>query len=226
MLISLCIPCHNRTYDLKRTMPYLLDAASYSPPVEIVVVDYNSPDDLSQYMKSVMVMPKGDGVSIVYRKYTGRDYYHMAHARNLSVLASSGEYFVILSADIWIEPDLIAAIRERLMYFSYDWLECYGGVIVCRRQEFIDAGGYDERFELYGPEDRDLNARLRRRGGLCGKVPGSMVHIIQTPKAEKVGNYRINSLREASALMHPIFDENERSGVLVANAGERWGQWQ
>ena len=46
MLISLCLPCHNRTHDLKRVMPYLLGAANFSPPVEIVVIDYNSQDDL------------------------------------------------------------------------------------------------------------------------------------------------------------------------------------
>ena len=122
MLISLCIPCRNRTYDLKRTMPYLLEAAKNSPPIEIVVIDYNSKDDLFQYMQSVFRMPKGDETSIIYRKYIGRDYYHMAHARNLSVLASSGEYFVIISADIWLESEFLNLARKIIEENNYNWL--------------------------------------------------------------------------------------------------------
>lgn len=230
MLISLCIPNRNRTYDLKYIMPRLLDAAATSPPVEIVVVDYNSTDDLHQYMMSVMEMPIDRSIRLVYRKYTGRDYYHMAHARNLSVLAASGEYFVILSADIWIDPEFLPAVRKLIAENQYVWMEGtrYKGVICCRRQEFIAAGGYDERYEFYGPEDRDLALRLYRRGGKTAYLPSQYVHVIQTPDEVKVQGYRLPiSKREMSRRMARIYEENNKvNEILVANEGVPWGRWE
>jgi hypothetical protein len=97
------------------------------------------------------------------------------------------------------------------------------GVIVCARDEFIAAGGYDERFEFYGPEDTDLDERLVRRGGKFGLLP-NLLREIPTPKAEKTANYRITSRWETKKLMVPIYEENKRNKVLVVNEGVEWGQ--
>jgi hypothetical protein len=228
MLISLCIPCHNRTYDLKRTMPYLVAAANYSPPVEICVLDYNSPDDLRDYFEKAMgTYTLVSGNSMLYRKYSGRDYYHMSHARNLATLMSSGEYFWTLSADIYLDDGAIEHARYLIGRYRYDWLQPnrYHGAIVCKRQTFIDAGGYDERLEWYGPEDRDLADRLIRRGERMGVFPGSMIHIIPTPDREKVKNYRLSlNKHKMSAQGHKIYQENVVNNVLVANSNG-WGKW-
>ncbi len=227
MLISLCIPCHARTSDLKRVMPFLLVAANYSPPVEIVVVDYTSPDDLREFMGKVMNSYLERGNIIVYRHYGKRDYYHMAHARNLSVMAASGEYIVISSADIILAENFFAKIRSILEETGADWLQPrrYQGVIVCKRSEFIAAGGYDERFEYYGPEDRDLALRLERRGLKKGRYPSNLLTVLYTPREEKARNYRIRSLWRMKDEMHKIFKENIANGVLVANEGVEWGAW-
>lgn len=229
MLISFCIPVHNRTYDLKRTMPHLVAAANACPPVEIMVLDYNSPDDLGEYVRDVLQADGlGRGVTLAYAKYTGRDYYHMAHARNLSVLAAAGEYIVIMSADIYPVLGFLEAARQLIAERGYTWMydERYRGVIVCKRQEFIDAGGYDERFEFYGPEDRDLDMRLRRRGDNFGLLPAGLLNVIRTPDREKAKNYRLAlSKDEMSARMHLIFEENNARGVTIANLGRGWGQW-
>ena len=227
MLISLCLPCHNRTHDLKLVMPYLIGTANFSPPVEIVVINYSSQDDLHAYMTRILETPLAEGNSIVYERYIGRDHYHMAHARNLSVLASSGDYFVITSADIYFEPHFIRAARNMLELYDYTWLydERYCGVIICRREEFIAAGGYDERFEFYGPEDRDLDARLRRRGARFGVLPPGLVHVISTPNEEKIRHYRLPlSKREMHLDGMRVLMENNANGVLVANP-EGWGAW-
>ena len=227
MLISLCIPIHNRTHDFRKVLPYLLEAANYSPPIEIVVVDYNSQDDLRGYMRKAMEADLEHSNSITYKRYTGRDHYHMAHARNLSVLASHGKYFTISSADIYFTYDFFADVRSMLAKHQYDWLydQRYKGVIVCKRDEFIAAGGYDERFEFYGPEDRDLHDRLLRRGLSVGVMLGGQVKVIETPNKEKVKNYRLPlSKREMKERMHPIYFENCENKVMVANP-EGWGRW-
>jgi len=38
------------------------------------------------------------------------------------------------------------------------------GRIAVTRQAFLKAGGYDEKYQTWSPDDKDFNARLRRLG--------------------------------------------------------------
>jgi glycosyltransferase involved in cell wall biosynthesis len=226
MLISLCVPCHNRTYDLKRALPTWVKAANASPPVEIIILDYNSPDDLQEYFLKCCWGVLAEGNSIRLVRYAGRDRYHMAHARNLSVLAAKGEYIIELHADSLMDPEFIMRVRELATPRKWITIHTNEGVVGMYKQDFIDAGGYDERFEFYGPEDKDLNARLYRRGMQCWTLPHSFVTGIPTPNAEKIKNYRLPiSKHEMSELMTPIYMENIKNNVMVANEGKEWGSW-
>lgn len=228
MLVSFCIPCMNRTYDLKKVMPYLIKAAKTSPPVEVVIIDYNSKDDLEEYIRSV----KQENLDflLTYRKYTGRDTYHMAHARNLSVLTASGEYIVIFSADLYPNDGFIPTVRRLIAETGAGWLYTglvYLGVIVCKKAEFVAAGGYDERFELYGPEDKDLNERLARRKVKSARYPEELIGIFRTTDKEKTKNYRLKmNKREMSGLMRQHYLQNKQDQVTVANQGLEWGEWK
>lgn len=221
MKISICVPCHNRTYDLKKALPTWIDAANASPPVEIVVLDYNSPDDLQEYIK-------GMG-NVLCPKYTGRNYYHMAHARNLSVLATTGEWFIQLHTDCIMRPDFIFTLRMMLKYPEYKWMTVKNneGVMIMKKRDFIDTGGYDERFEFYSPEDKDLRDRLVRRGMDCWFTFSPWyVKAIYTPNEEKIKNYRLSlSKRDMAKMMSPIYHKNIENNVMVANAGIEWGKW-
>lgn len=227
-LISICIPCMGRAHDLKRTMPSLIAAAKVSPPVEIAVLDYNSGDDLYEYMREVAgVAHATNEVGIQITPFYDRDYYHMAHARNLSVLASTGEYAITLCADIIMEPDYLTIVRRELAK-GRTWLhhsDRFVGVVCISRLEFVDAGGYDERFEFYGKEDKDLLARLKRRGAPHAQIPDRL-SLIYTPWPEKLKNYRLPlTRRQASKRSKAIWQENIDNAVLVANEGKEWGQW-
>jgi len=223
MIISVCIPCMNRTYDLKETMPYIIKAANYSPPVEIVVLDYNSQDDLAEYIKSVRKVTE-----LSYFKYIGRDYYHMAHARNLTILSSKGEWIVNFSTDLIPCEQYFETIRKIIQQDNYLWLRHnnqFIGVIAIKRDEFIDAGGYDERFEFYGKEDKDLIARLERRGSKFTFITSNL-KIILTPNTEKTKNYRLKLSRwRMGKISKSIYEDNISNNVLVANLGKEWGQW-
>ena len=230
MLISICIPCHGRTYDLKKSLPHLIKAANFSPPVEIVVVDYNSPDDLAEYVFRVMDTAEFVGGSrLTYRKYAGRDHYHMAHARNLSVLASSGEWIVTGSTDIFPAEMYFQVVRDAIQEDDYLWMrhpDRFVGMFLCKREEFLAAGGYDERFEFYGKEDKDIIARMMRRGGNYTTLSSSLLTNIPTSKVEKFKNYRLQlSRREISVRSKVIWEENNANAALVANEGKEWGAW-
>lgn len=207
-------------------MPHLLLAANVSPPVEIVILDYNSPDDLQEYIQQVNeVAYLEEGNRLTCLKYTGRDYYHMAHARNLSVMAAAGEYFVILSADIYPVIEFVPTVRRLLPGAAWLYDGRYRGVIACSKTLFRAVGGYDERLEFYGPEDRDLDMRLRRLGGVVAELPPGLIKVIQTPDAVKVKNYRLSlSKSEMAQQMRQIFNENKAAGVVEVNPAG-WGKW-
>jgi GT2 family glycosyltransferase len=132
-----------------------------------------------------------------------------------------------MGADAVLAPNYVHELRK-LIDSGCIWMrgKHYKGILCCQREEFVAAGGYDERFELYGAEDRDLEARLRRRGGKFGLVPDGLVSVIRTSNKDKVKNYRLNlSKREMSRRNHKILDENNANGVLVANESKEWGSW-
>ncbi len=226
-LISYTIPCHKRQADLVQALPSVIAAANASPPVEVVLVDYANERPLADWALDCqhVLQPPNRWQVVTYR---GRDHYHMAHARNLSIKASTGDYVVISSADICPAPDYFSIVRQRLEETSADWLKadlCYVGVIVCRRQALLDAGGYDERFEGYGSEDKDLILRLHRRGLVSAPyLACDHLTMFRTPNAEKIKHYRLpwtkTAMLKAGSL---ILRENVKAGVLVANAGCEWG---
>jgi glycosyltransferase involved in cell wall biosynthesis len=220
VLISVLVPCKNRTHDLKNIMFPLLEAVKASPPVEIVVLDYNSDDDLEDYINDI----KRFHPEIVYFKYTGRDTYHMAHAWNLNAKLTKGDWIVVLGTDIIPHVDYFKFIRE---HQDATWIHGprLEGVLAVRRQEFMDSGGYDERFEWYGPEDRDFEDRLVRRGGKLVIHPKHLLSEIYTGMEDKFKNYRPITRKERRQVVTSVHNENKDNGCLVANEGKEWGSW-
>ena len=231
-VISICIPAMNRTEDLKEIMPGLIEVANACPPVEIVILDYNSSDGLGEYVGSVQASVELKyGSSISYRRYEGSQYYQMAHARNLSVLASVGEYVLISSTDIRISEKYLKAIRAYVAngLDSYRWIrprDSFVGCICVKREEFIAAGGFDERFVGYGKEDKDLRDRLLRRGLNPYTFPESGLSLIYTPWPKKVANYdpALGGRRGMHKRSLAVYEENCAVSALVANS-DGWGSW-
>ena len=216
----------NRTYDLKVSLPSMIKAGQLSPPFEISLVNYNSKDDLDEWIKTIEVP---EGVSLSYRKYTGRDSFHMAHARNLSVVNSTGDYIIIGSADMVLHDDFVQIVRQMIEEGGYTWMQEieYKGFIVVKREEFMAAGGYDERYEFYGTEDRDIDLRLFRRAtGKFGRIPNGHIDLIRTAKRDKRKYYRPGiTAEEMAARASRVYEKNYIRYVLVANEGQPWGQW-
>jgi len=221
---SYTIPCHKRQDDLRRALPYVVSAANSGPAVEVVVVDYANDAPLDIWRGGLAL-----GNAWQFVTYRGRDHYHMAHARNLAIRAATRDFVVISSADICPSPTFFPHVRERLAETGADLLLpdlCYVGVIVCRRQALLDAGGYDERFEFYGSEDKDLNLRLRRRGVKAAPYRAcDHLTMFRTTNWDKVKNYRL-PITKTEMMMRgkAILVENVRAGALVANEGVEWGR--
>ncbi len=253
MIISLCIVDMNRTGDLKQTLPATIRAANASPPVEIVILDYDSKDDLATYIESVKTSAHlNEGVVLNYSKSPNHKYFSISHSRNLAVMASHGDYIVILDADIIPHENYIKVLRETIEREKPVWMveggryitgKLIGGrMLVCQKAEFIAAGGYDERFNLCGPEDKDICMRMHRRGGKFIAFDRALVDEIRTRARQKIENLPKEPYEEMlteeqrihnkpgwtkylmQRAMRNIYDENNAKGVLVVNEGRAWGK--
>lgn len=212
MLISYCVPIRNRAADFKQALPTILEAARRSPPVEIVILDYGSTDCLASYL--------GPYFAEIRYRFHDAPHFHMAKARNLAVTAGRGEYLISTNADTLLDKSYFEVVRKLVEETGCDVARAgkRNGVLVVKREEFMKAGGFDERFEFYGPEDRDLVARLERRKLKMAFYDPGLVRDIHTPDDVKVQGYRLPiSKREMSKRMRPIFEQNKAEGRLTAN---------
>jgi len=217
----------NRTDDLKRVMSYRLDAAERSMPIEFVILDYNSQDDLRDFVMGELSRHcDAAGILLTYRKFMARNYYHQAHAYNLSVMSAHGEYVCIMGADTFPDMDYFPVVRS-LISTGCRWIEDkrYKGAVCVKWSDFVAIGGYDERFEFYGSEDRDLAVRLARLGIKKGTLSAGLIGNNHTPDEVKMANYRIKiSKVESSRRMREVFDDNFKREVIIVNQ-EGWGRW-
>lgn len=226
--ISLCSPVMNRLDDLRQCMPARISEANASPPVELCILDCSSTDGLKEYMDELIEVARlVPGSSIVYKRIEGLKYWHMAKGKNAATMMGSGEYVVTLGADDAPQPGFIDAIRNAIE-IGYEWgyVDKLCSSIYYRKDDFITVGGYDERFEFYGPEDRDMQRRMRI---LCGNeyvMPNRLMKNIYTPDAKKVANYRLPGTKHSySRMMRKYYQENKANDCMIVNAGEDWGTW-
>lgn len=207
-LISYTVPCHKRLDDLCAAAPSIWAAVVADPEaLEVVYVDYGNrpPLDVKEW-PSVRVEA---------------DYFHMAHARNVGIKAATGDIIVAFLADQILTPDFFKILRATLQPGTFlTWQETF----VFWREDILAAGGFDERFEFYGPEGKELSDRLQRRGLRPVAIPKHLVSQIPTPDREKVKHYRLPfSKRHMHELGMAIWRENRANKLLVANEGQDWG---
>ena len=218
-LVSYTVPCHKRANDLMATLPSVIAAAKEHPPVELVIADYGNDTPLSGLVAQLLEDTDA-GVSVLVR-WVDRDYFHMAHARNVGLRAASGDIVVAFLADQLVTPDFFKVIREQLEPGTFlKWFETF----VFWRTDIVEAGGFDERFEFYGPEGKELTDRLQRRGLKVKPIPKQVVNQIPTPDHEKVKHYREKlSKHQMHARGMAIWEENRAAGITVANPSGDWG---
>ena len=214
MLVSYTVPCHKRVGDLKQSLASVFMAAMRHGRVELIVTDYgNQPPLYDVGFANEAIRERAIRVEA--------DHFHMAHARNVGIRAATGEIIVAFLADQIVAPDFFKILREQLKPGTFlKWFETF----VFWRDDILAAGGFDERFEFYGPEGKELTDRLQRRGLKAVQMSDRIVSQIPTPDHEKVKHYRQKMSKHAMhALGMKIWEENKAAGLTVANQGIDWG---
>jgi len=242
MIIALCIVVMNRLADLRKSLPKTIEAANQSAPVQIVILDYDSKDNLATYVAGIQ---KSDYLAspnqLIYVKSSNHQFFSISHSRNLAALASDGDYIVILDADISPKLNFVTTIRTFLVQEKPVWMCEKGGkadgglpaghIFVCKRDEFVTSGGYDERFNVCGPEDKDICMRMHMRGGKFRTFPKDIYTEEYTSPRQKVRNLNREGYDGKgycgklvmSRAMRVFYKENLDNHVLVANVGKEWG---
>lgn len=175
--ITFAITCKGRTQHLRQTLKRnLADNADY-PNCTFVLLNYGSQDDLMQFVRDEVREALDDNILTVYT-YVNVGPFRMAHAKNAAhrlAIREGADILVNLDADNFTGAGFASYLAQKFrgradLYMAIDKIvpgvtpRGVMGRIVCTRDQFLQVGGYDERFEEWGPDDKDFNQRLRRAG--------------------------------------------------------------
>jgi hypothetical protein len=228
--ISICTTCMNRTYDLVKTLPLnILDNFTY-PRVEFVVLNYNSQDDLDDFMRERM-QPYMDLGILKYAKTVEPQFYDMGHSRNVAFKIASGEIVNNVDADNFIGKGFVetlnqlAHMRPEKAVFAKGKRMLHGRLGMYKK-EFIELGGYDEDLDGYGADDASL---LYRAMALDYKLMwwsdlGRFSDRIKTSRRDKVANMENKNWKQTEEANKAINFKKLEDGVRVVNQDRHWGK--
>jgi Sulfotransferase domain/N-terminal domain of galactosyltransferase len=176
--IAFVTTCKNRAQHLKHTLPKnLADNAAYENLV-FVVLDYNSQDDLGEFLRTQCGEAIKSGRLVIY-SYLDAEKFCMAHAKNVAHrcgILEGAEILVNVDADNFTGPGFAVYVAEKFEQENiFLWARMIksgpdrlprgiSGRIAVTAKAFLLAGGYDEKYETWGPDDKDFNLRLRNLG--------------------------------------------------------------
>lgn len=178
-LIVFCTTCKGRAGHLEQTLPENLAGNAGYPNCKFLVLDYNSPDHLLDYLCHNHQPDIDGGRLVVYSMPPGPDGpvpFRMAHAKNLAHrcgMLEGGGILVNLDADNYTGEGFAEYVaREMRDPEVYLWSRMQpgrlargiSGRIAVRANAFLKVGGYNEKYETWSPDDKDFNARLGRFG--------------------------------------------------------------
>lgn len=222
--ISFCTTCKNRFWQLYQTLPVNLEAIRADGNSELVLVNYNSQDELDKWVRAYVKPVIKLGIVRYIHEQT-EPYFHCSKAKNIAHFAARGRFVVNLDADNFIGETIPvwrgiwAENRDTIIQgFCGDFADGTYGRIGLSKARFLALGGYDEEMLPFAHQDRDLISRAKAFGLRSIRIKQEGVPAVKNNYLEKMRyagtkyNWpqmsRINSKR---------LEENIREGRLVAN---------
>lgn len=166
--ISFCTVCMNRLHHLKQTLlKNINDNLNYGN-IEFVLLNYNSKDDLDEWVKSEMQTYIDSGI-LTYYKTTEPENFHMSHSKNVVARCATGDIICNIDADNFTSEGFADYVNQMflenkdifLATDAYHAIRDCCGRICMKKEDFYKSCGYDENMESYGFEDNDLKNRLQ-----------------------------------------------------------------
>ena len=168
--IGFCITCMNRTYHLKHTLKKNIDDNYMPDDVEFTLLDYNSADDLEEWIQLNFSNYIDEGI-LVYYKICNPTFYLRSHSRNIVFRLCDADIVCNIDADNFLGKkfakfiiDCFSKHQNKGVYYTSNFTKNIFGRVCVLKDDFIKIRGYNEAFVGYGYEDGDLFNRLRKIG--------------------------------------------------------------
>ncbi len=214
-----------RLHHLKETLPVNIrdNTRPGDPEVEFVIVNYNSPDGLEDWIKSDPEMNAWMRQGIItYAKYKDASHFRHAHAKNMAHRLASGNIVCNLDADNFTGPGFASFIAQKMspdphasvLHADFRFLQGisikdagFFGRIALSRENFMRMGGYDESFRGWGGEDNNMIVRAFSFGLKSAKIDNpAFLRIISHEHEERLQH--INPAERAEGLKKIKASEN------------------
>jgi hypothetical protein len=196
MTVAFASTCKGRSQHIKQTLPRNL---ADNPSAKFILLDYNSPDDLASYVQANHAGDIECG-RLVYYSHMAAGPFRMAHAKNMAhrcAMREGADILVNLDADNltglgfadYVQDMFDLADRDRQMFGCpniFLWARMVkgqmkrgvSGRIAMTSRAFLLAGGYDERYADWGPDDKDMTMRLECLGFLPVEIEACFLDAI------------------------------------------------
>lgn len=193
VFLSFCITCKGRLHHLQQTLIPNIELLNSFPQVEIVLLNYNSPDGLDEWIYENFPKEISQG-KLSYYKTERPLMFDMSHAKNVAHRLGRGRVLCNCDADNFLTSKYVGMILSRYRYLKYQtfmhqylgffgptlskWLNLHQhrvfqfrgssddlyGRIALEANALKSLSGYNERLKGWGTDDVDLLERARGLG--------------------------------------------------------------
>jgi hypothetical protein len=228
--IAFVTTCKNRTQHLKITLPKnLRDNAGYANCM-FVVLDYGSTDDLREWLRAEMRAELASGRLVLYSyRYDGP--FRMAHAKNMAHrlgMREGAEILANVDADNFTGFGFAQYVADVMTSHANGYMAVGAivkgvtprglcGRIVVTADQFLQLGGYDERFETWSPDDKDFNQRLRRLGYEPQEIHWAYMDCVRHNDKMRFREYP--HVRNTGHCEHAVLTDNDNTVVNFGRIG-------
>lgn len=225
--LTFVIPCKGRLGHLQQTLPKLLqalDAMQGKAQIKCLVVDYDCPAASADWIAANYPQ-----VGLVRVRESPQ--FHIARARNVGAQQVSSVWIGFLDCDVIVSVEalraLVVLLEGKTMLLAQPDMHELAGFLICPTQAFRAAEGYDETFEGWGGEDRDLRLRLARIACKPIYLADGLLTPIRHQDVDRTAFYDVQdkflSLRINSLYLQIKIDLARQMGVLQLSAEHRAG---